>query len=81
MADCEKLKKCPFFSDQMANMPSVADLMKRTYCRATKRSARGIGWLRQELQFPLTCSLMIWNEPAISYEAARVYSPAGRRLY
>ena len=32
MADCECLKTCPFFNDQMANMPAVADLMKRRYC-------------------------------------------------
>ena len=36
MADCEKLKKCPFFTGQMADMPSVADLMKKTYCLGDK---------------------------------------------
>lgn len=33
MADCELLKTCIFFNDQMANMPAVADLMKKRYCR------------------------------------------------
>ncbi|HVN20548.1 MAG TPA: hypothetical protein VMU05_17310 [Dongiaceae bacterium] len=36
MAECEKLKKCPFFTDKMANMPSVAEVMKRNYCLGDK---------------------------------------------
>ena len=32
MADCECLSKCPFFNDKMANMPSMADMMKNRYC-------------------------------------------------
>jgi hypothetical protein len=36
MADCEKTSNCPFFSDQMANMPAVARLMKESYCRGDK---------------------------------------------
>jgi hypothetical protein len=36
MADCERLEKCPFFTGKMANMPSVADLMKKTYCFGDK---------------------------------------------
>ncbi len=36
MADCERLNKCPFFSGQMANMPSVTDLMKKKYCFGDK---------------------------------------------
>jgi hypothetical protein len=36
MADCEKLATCPFFSDRMASMPSVAGLMKQTFCRGDK---------------------------------------------
>lgn len=31
--DCVKLSKCPFFHDKMANMPSMADLMKQNYCQ------------------------------------------------
>ena len=37
MAECEKLKKCPFFTGHMSNMPGVADLMKSTYCLGDKR--------------------------------------------
>ena len=37
MAECEKLKKCPFFTGHMSNMPGVADLMKSTYCMGDKR--------------------------------------------
>ena len=33
MADCQCLPKCPFFNDQMANMPSLASSMKRRYCQ------------------------------------------------
>ncbi len=33
MADCECLAKCPFFNDKMANMPSMAEMMKNRYCR------------------------------------------------
>lgn len=41
MADCEKLQTCPFFADQMAQMPSVASLMKTTFCHGDKtRCAR-----------------------------------------
>ena len=36
MAACEKLKNCLFFTDQMANMPAVAGLMKTTYCLGDK---------------------------------------------
>jgi len=36
MADCEKLAKCPFFTDQMTNMPSIAALMKQNYCQSDK---------------------------------------------
>ena len=36
MANCEKLEKCPFFTDQMANMPSVAALLKKTFCLGDK---------------------------------------------
>ncbi len=32
MADCELLKGCLFFNDQMAKMPAVADMMKNAYC-------------------------------------------------
>ena len=32
MAECERLATCPFFSNRMANMPRVADLMKQTFC-------------------------------------------------
>ena len=33
MADCEKLAKCPFFNDQMANMPSMSNVYKQSFCR------------------------------------------------
>lgn len=36
MADCERLGACPFFAGKMSNMPSVAELMKRTYCLGDK---------------------------------------------
>jgi hypothetical protein len=32
MADCELLKGCLFFNDQMVKMPAVADMMKNAYC-------------------------------------------------
>ena len=34
MADCECLAGCPFFNDQMADMPSMAEHIKERYCRA-----------------------------------------------
>ena len=41
MADCERLSTCPFFSGRMGNMPSVAELLKRSYCLGDKtRCAR-----------------------------------------
>jgi len=36
MADCEKLRSCPFFRDELAYMPRTAALMKETYCRGDK---------------------------------------------
>ena len=36
MADCEKLKMCPFFTDKMKAMPSVSNLLKQTYCLGDK---------------------------------------------
>jgi len=33
MADCECLERCPFFNDKMANMPSMADMLKSRYCK------------------------------------------------
>ncbi|THB69641.1 MAG: hypothetical protein D6E12_04315 [Desulfovibrio sp.] len=33
MAQCECLAMCPFFLGKMANMPVIADMLKRTYCR------------------------------------------------
>ena len=32
MADCECLPRCPFFHDQMAAMPSTAEMVKSQYC-------------------------------------------------
>lgn len=33
MADCPRLAKCLFFNDQMAEMPSMAGIVKQRYCR------------------------------------------------
>ena len=33
MADCELLEICPFFSDQLKNMPAASDTMKKIHCR------------------------------------------------
>jgi len=34
MPSCELLKTCIFFNDKMADMPAVADLMKKRYCES-----------------------------------------------
>lgn len=31
--DCQCLPACPFFNDQMAEMPSMAHIIKNRYCR------------------------------------------------
>lgn len=36
MADCERLTTCPFFTGRMSNMPSVAELLKQSYCFGDK---------------------------------------------
>jgi hypothetical protein len=36
MTECERLKKCPFFTSQMTNMPSVAELLNSEYCYGDK---------------------------------------------
>ena len=33
MADCECLGGCVFFNDKMANMPQIAESMKKRYCK------------------------------------------------
>ena len=33
MAHCELLEKCPFFNDQLQNMPAASNIMKKLYCR------------------------------------------------
>ena len=33
MAHCELLTICPFFNDQLKNMPAASNMMKRLYCR------------------------------------------------
>jgi hypothetical protein len=33
VADCPKLQTCPFFGDRLADVPSVAGLLKQRYCR------------------------------------------------
>lgn len=38
MQHCEKLMKCPFFNDKMANMPSVADVLKQKFCLGDRSS-------------------------------------------
>jgi len=35
MSDCELLGTCPFFNDQMADMPSMANIIKQRYCRGS----------------------------------------------
>jgi hypothetical protein len=32
MADCELINTCPFFNDQMADMPSMSTIIKDRYC-------------------------------------------------
>jgi len=34
--ECEKLPKCPFFNNQLADMPAVIGLLKQTYCLGDK---------------------------------------------
>ena len=33
MANCECLETCPFFNDQMENMPGLSTMYKRSYCK------------------------------------------------
>ena len=33
MGDCKRLGGCPFFNDQLNDMPSTAEMYKRRYCR------------------------------------------------
>ena len=36
MAECEKLTKCPFFNNQLQDMPAVSGLLKQMYCLGDK---------------------------------------------
>lgn len=33
MSRCERIENCPFFNDQMANMPATSTLYKHRYCK------------------------------------------------
>jgi hypothetical protein len=33
MSECPKLDKCPFFTDKLANMPSVSGYLKIQFCK------------------------------------------------
>lgn len=33
MADCPYIQNCPFFNDQLVNIPPISIPMKRLYCR------------------------------------------------
>ena len=33
MAECECLSLCPFFHDKLKNMPAMAEIYKRKYCK------------------------------------------------
>jgi hypothetical protein len=35
MADCELIDTCLFFNDQMADMPSMSNIIKDRYCRGS----------------------------------------------
>lgn len=35
MSECECLGTCPFFNDQMAEMPSMSNIIKERYCRGS----------------------------------------------
>lgn len=37
MADCECLGICPFYNDRMANMPSMAKLTKKRFCKGNNK--------------------------------------------
>jgi hypothetical protein len=37
MAKCECLEKCLFFNDKMRNMPELADVYKKNYCRVDSK--------------------------------------------
>jgi hypothetical protein len=38
MAECESFPTCPFFDDQMRDMPATAEVFKAKYCRGDKSS-------------------------------------------
>lgn len=33
MADCEFIKRCPFFWDKMKNAPAMSSIYKKKYCK------------------------------------------------
>ena len=53
MAECERLKKCPFFIGQISTMPSVADLLKTNYCFGDKTLCARYQLARAGIAVPL----------------------------
>ncbi len=39
MPDCERLAECNFFDDKLAEMPAMAEMCKRPYCRGVSTPA------------------------------------------
>lgn len=33
--ECEMLKRCIFFNDEMSDMPAISELLKEKYCRGS----------------------------------------------
>jgi hypothetical protein len=50
---CEKLSKCPFFTDQLPEMPAVASLLKQTYCLGDKTACARYQLSSAGVQVPL----------------------------
>ncbi|PKQ15346.1 MAG: hypothetical protein CVT67_09930 [Actinobacteria bacterium HGW-Actinobacteria-7] len=46
MADCELIEKCIFFNDKMSDMPTMADLYKKRYCRTDSSACARFGVFR-----------------------------------
>lgn len=76
MAECPGTATCPFFTDNMANMPSTAGALKRMFCLGTfNRCARFI--VKEALGKPAVPPDLM---PADSARANRLLKEAGRAL-
>lgn len=51
---CEKIEKCPFFNEKLANMPSLTSVLKQRYCLENKEACARYMLVTADIEVPPT---------------------------